>query len=133
MGAAMVRLTAIKTATPLTSDVSAILPHQLLAQTLAQQLRVLLAAIEHVDTQIAAFAQPLPDYALFQALPGAGPAYAPRLLAAFGEQRERYLDSLKRRGSLLLDSLRGLQTYLTVGLRAWVSLTVKTNDSGQSW
>jgi transposase len=40
--------------------------------------------------QIAAFAQTLPDYALFQALPGAGPIYAPRLLAAFGEQRERY-------------------------------------------
>jgi transposase len=35
-------------------------------------------------------AQALPDYALFRALPGAGPTYAPRLLAAFGEQRERY-------------------------------------------
>lgn len=31
-----------------------------------------------------------PDYALFRALPGAGPALAPRLLAAFGEQRERF-------------------------------------------
>lgn len=84
MGAAMARLTAINTATPLTSDVSVILPHQLLVQTLAQQLRVLLAAIEHFDTQIAAFAQPLPGYALFQAFQG-GPTYAPRLLAAFGE------------------------------------------------
>ena len=32
----------------------------------------------------------LPDYALFSALPGAGPHLAPRLLAAFGEQRERF-------------------------------------------
>ena len=35
-------------------------------------------------------AQRHPDYALFEALPGAGPAFAPRLLVAFGEQRERY-------------------------------------------
>jgi transposase len=84
------RVAAIKAATPLTHDVSVILPHQLLVQTLAQQLRVLLAAIEHFDTKIAALAHAHPDYALFQALPGAGPAYAPRLLAAFGEQRERY-------------------------------------------
>ncbi len=32
----------------------------------------------------------LPDYTLFTALPGAGAVYAPRLLAAFGERRERY-------------------------------------------
>jgi len=84
------RVSAIKAATPLTTDVSVILPHQLLVQTLAQQLRVQLTAIEHFDAQIAAFAQTLPDYVLFQALPGAGPIYAPRLLAAFGEQRARY-------------------------------------------
>jgi len=35
----------------------------------------------------------LPDYALFSSLPGAGPTFAPRLLAAFGEQRERYARS----------------------------------------
>ena len=34
--------------------------------------------------------QTLPDYPLFRALPGAGTALAPRLLVAFGEQRERY-------------------------------------------
>ena len=32
----------------------------------------------------------LPDYKLFAALPGAGPALAPRLLVAFGERRERF-------------------------------------------
>lgn len=37
------RVSAIKAATPLTHDVSVILPHQLLVQALAQQLRVLLA------------------------------------------------------------------------------------------
>src|SRR5882724_10319762 len=40
----------------------------------------------------------LPDYALFDTLPGGGPALAPRLLTAFGEQRERFLaaDELQR-------------------------------------
>ena len=32
----------------------------------------------------------LPDYAIFKQLPGAGAALAPRLLAAFGENRERF-------------------------------------------
>ncbi len=84
------RTRAIKTATSLTHDVSVITPHQLLVQALVEQLRVSLAAIERFDTQIDGVAQALPDYALFRALPGAGPTYAPRLLAAFGEQRERY-------------------------------------------
>jgi transposase len=35
-------------------------------------------------------AQEHPDFALFDALPGAGAVFAPRLLVAFGEQRERY-------------------------------------------
>ncbi len=30
------------------------------------------------------------DFPLFQALPGAGPVFASRLLVAFGQQRERY-------------------------------------------
>ncbi|MFZ5593952.1 MAG: IS110 family transposase [Pseudomonadota bacterium] len=85
-----VRISAIKASTPLTNDVSVILPHQLLVQALVQQLRALLDAIECFDKQIVSFSQTLPDYVLFQSLPGAGPIYAPRLLAAFGEQRERY-------------------------------------------
>jgi transposase len=87
------RISAIKTATPLTEDVAVITTHRLQAQVLVDQLRVTLQAIERFDDEIAAIAPKLPDYPLFSALPGAGPLLTPRLLAAFGEQRERFLNA----------------------------------------
>lgn len=87
------RIRAIKTAMALTEDLAVILPHQLLVQALVDQLRVSLKAIARFDAEIETVTQSLPDYALFRALPGAGPAYAPRLLAAFGERRDRFPDA----------------------------------------
>jgi transposase len=84
------RIQAIKAATPLTTDAGVIMPHALLVQALVAQLRVTLQAIADFDTAIAQCAQNHPDFSLFQALPGAGPVFASRLLVAFGEQRERY-------------------------------------------
>jgi transposase len=81
---------AIKAATPLTTDEGVIAPHVLLVQALVAQLRVTLQAIADFDTAIAQRAQSHPDFPLFQALPGAGPVFASRLLVAFGEQRTRY-------------------------------------------
>ena len=84
------RLHAIKSATPLTTDEGVITPNALLVQALVTQLRALLHAIEEFDKAIAQRAQSHPDFPLFDALPGAGAAFAPRLLVAFGEQRDRY-------------------------------------------
>jgi len=84
------RLLAIKSAIPLTDDLAVIRPNQLLVLTLVEQLRVTLRAIESFDAEIATVSQTLPDHDLFRALPGAGATLAPRLLVAFGEQRERY-------------------------------------------
>ena len=84
------RLIAIKAATPLTLDEAVVVPHRLQALVYVEQLRVLLDAIKRFDIQIESVAKQHDDYALFTALPGAGPNLAPRLLVAFGEQRERY-------------------------------------------
>jgi transposase len=84
------RIQAIKSATPLTTDEGVIVPNALLVQTLVTQLRVTLHAIADFDTAIAQCAQNHPVFFLFQALPGAGPVFASRLLVAFGEQRARY-------------------------------------------
>lgn len=84
------RLAAIRSATPLTEDPAILIPKQLLVESLVAQLRATLKAIARFDTEIAALAPTLPDYDLFKALPGAGPTLAPRLMVAFGEQRDRY-------------------------------------------
>jgi transposase len=84
------RLDAIKSATPLTTDDGIITPNALLVQALVAQLRVTLQAIAEFDKAIAQRAQSHPDFPLFDALPGAGAVFAPRLLVAFGEQRERF-------------------------------------------
>jgi transposase len=84
------RVQAIKAATPLTTEASIIDPNSLLVISLAQQLRVLLQSVARFDAEIAAVAPTLADYELFASFPGAGPVFAPRLLVAFGEQRERF-------------------------------------------
>jgi transposase len=84
------RIQGIRAATALTEDESVIRPCQMVVQVLVEQLRVLLQAIDRFDAEIAAVTKSLPDYDLFAALPGAGHIQAPRLLVAFGEDRDRY-------------------------------------------
>lgn len=86
-------LDAIKTATPLTMDDAIIIPYRLQVQVLIEQLSVTLEGIKQFDQATESVASKHPDFHLFDALPGAGPALAPRLLVAFGEQRDRYLNA----------------------------------------
>jgi hypothetical protein len=65
------------------------------------------------DREIATVARTLPDFALFDCLPGARPHLTPRLLAAFGEQRERF-----RRAAELQKYSGIAPKYLTDRLRA---------------
>jgi len=87
------RADAIRAARPLTSDVAVIEPNRLMAEALLAQIAVLSKAIDRFDAEIAARAAELPDFKIFAALPGAGAALAPRLLAAFGENRDRFPDA----------------------------------------
>jgi transposase len=84
------RIEAIQSAVALTTDDGVITPNVLLVQALVAQLRVTLQAMAAFDTAIAPRAQEHPAFPLFDALPGAGVVCAPRLLVAFGAQRERY-------------------------------------------
>src|SRR5262249_36300385 len=84
------RIEAITSARALTTDDGIITPNVLLVRALVAQLRVTLHVIADCATAIAQRAQDHPDFPLCAAFPGAGAVFAPRLLVAFGEQRERY-------------------------------------------
>jgi len=84
------RLEQIRQARPLTTDPAALLSGAMMVEALVEQLRPLLGAIERFDRQIAALFRKHPDRPLFDSLPGAGAVLAPRLVAAFGTDRDRF-------------------------------------------
>jgi transposase len=75
---------------PLTQDAAIIVPAKALVNALVGLLRVVIEQLRQFEQEIEALFETLPDAAIFQALPGAGPHLAPRLLAAFGNDRSRF-------------------------------------------
>ena len=84
------RLRRIEQAKPLTTDAAVIEPGVIVVQTLLATVADLNRGIRELEKAIETAAASDPDYAIFASFPGAGPAMAPRLLAAFGSRRERY-------------------------------------------
>jgi transposase len=84
------RIEAIKAAVPLTDDVAIIEPNRMLVEILVPQLKLLLDGIKRLDVEISQRYRVLDDRYLFDSLPGAGAQFAPRLLVAFGTNRNRY-------------------------------------------
>lgn len=84
------RIALIRSATPLTNDVAILATAPLLAQALAEQINSLVTLIEQFDKRIEAAFSAHKDASIFESLPAAGEHLAPRLLAAFGSQRERF-------------------------------------------
>jgi len=84
------RLQAIEKARPLTQDPALIEPAVLKARALAGMLKVLHQAIEEIEIRVEQTTDAHPDAALFRSFPSAGPTMAPRLLVAFGTNRDRF-------------------------------------------
>ena len=80
----------IAQAQALTGDAAVVEAGTLKVVMLVGQLRALWPAIERYEKRIAELFGCHADAKLFANLPGAGPALAPRLLAAFGSDRERF-------------------------------------------
>jgi transposase len=84
------RLGLIKNATPLTTDPAVIEGYAMTVQTLVAQLAALQPSIDRYDQAIADLFAAHAKAPLFEALPGAGAALAPRLLVAFGSRTDRF-------------------------------------------
>jgi transposase len=89
-GALTRRLELLKTALVLTSDPALLNTHSMAIQALAAQLAALHPFIRKYDQEIAELFATHPDAALFESLPGAGAALAPRLLVCLGTDRQRF-------------------------------------------
>ena len=84
------RIEQIRTAIPATHDEAAIVSSRSLALVSVRQIEVLRQAIAEFDKQIQQLAHKQDDWKIFDSLPGAGKALAPRLMSAMGSNRERF-------------------------------------------
>lgn len=107
------RIESIKSARALTDDEGVIAPFALLVTALVEQLRATIQAVQRFDREIAARAPAHPDFRIFDSLPAAGSVFGPRLLTAFGEQRERYPkpEDLQRYGGVAPVTERSGNSY----------------------
>jgi hypothetical protein len=88
------RVVALKRAVPLVTDEAVLLHGRLAVVHLVQQIKLLSATIAEYDREIATQLAQHPDAELFASFGGAGPALTPRLIAAFGADRQRYESAL---------------------------------------
>ena len=84
------RIAAIQQATSATQDQAVREACVLIAHSLVAMLATLRAQIDVFDKRIAELVADHPDGALFRSLPGAGDVLVPRMIVAFGTQRDRY-------------------------------------------
>lgn len=84
------RLSVLQRAVPLVEEKPIVNTYRLILLACVSELKALLEAVEVFDQEIEAIFAGHPDFAIYNSLPGAGPAIAPRLAAAFGEDRSKY-------------------------------------------
>jgi transposase len=84
------RLRQVQNAKALTTDPAIIRPAGLRVAALAGMLKPLHRALADLDQEIEQAMDQHPDAPIFRSFPGAGPALAPRLLVAYGTNRDRF-------------------------------------------
>ena len=84
------RMLAIRQSIPAIGDRAVIEAKSTFVKVIVQLIRTLREGLADLDEKIEEAAAAHPDFFIFESLPGAGPVLAPRLLVAFGSQRERY-------------------------------------------
>jgi transposase len=84
------RVQALRQVPPLVTDEAVLRANRLAVLHLAKQLQQFNRTIDEYDEQLRELTAQHPDAELFRSFPGAGEALTPRLIAAFGSQRERY-------------------------------------------
>lgn len=84
------RLAQMKKAQALSTDPAVIEPAVLMIRTLMGVVEGLRSGISEMEGAIDRVCGSHPDFEIFASFPGAGPALAPRLLAAFGSDRSRF-------------------------------------------
>jgi transposase len=84
------RIEQIRQAIPATDDEAVIDAARFMVLVCVEQIAVLCEAISQLSKAIGELARQQPDWEIFDSLPGAGEALAPRLMAAMGTRRERF-------------------------------------------
>ena len=84
------RLELVASGCPLTTDPAVVEPLAMQVGQLVAEIRTLNRAVGQYDRRIAEVFAAHPDAAVFRSFPGAGAQMGPRLLAAFGTDREAY-------------------------------------------
>ncbi len=113
------RILAIRQAIPAIRDRAVIEANSTLVKVIVQLIRSLLEGIANLDEKVEEAAAAHPDFFIFDSLPGAGATLAPRLLAAFGSQRERYSSAQE------MQSYSGIAPVMeSSGKKQWVHFRV---------
>lgn len=84
------RIAAIAQAVPATKDAPLLETGELMIQYLVRALAQLRESIAQMEQRLEEIAGAHPDYQIFYSFPGSGKALTPRLIAAFGTNRERF-------------------------------------------
>ena len=84
------RIGLVRSSLPLVTDEAVIKTHRLAVLHLVKSIAQLNQTITEYDHEIAKYMAQHVDAELFKSFPAAGPGLAPRLVAAFGSDRERF-------------------------------------------